>query len=163
MYNGKGTKKKKMINCALSYAVNKRLRRCTQSIECSYLFVACYTQRDQSRKELGPETRRINWPILIALMKEQINQHCFIWGYTMQRPISITYAITHEQCITVAYIYIYIYLEDKSYLPGLSAIRPIKRINLVLLLISKKRLKKRESNASFRVTNRHVEWVTKNR
>lgn len=119
-----------------------------------------YTQRDQSRKELGPETRRINWPILIALMKEQINQHCFIWGYTMQRPISIRdhTRTMHPGCIyTYICVYIYIYLQDKSYLPGLSAIRPIKRINLVLLLISKKRLKKRESNASFRVTNRHVE------
>ena len=64
-----------------------------------------YTQRDQSRKELGPETRRINWPILIALMKEQINQHCFIWGYTMQRPISIR---DHTRTMHPGCIYIYI-------------------------------------------------------
>lgn len=83
-----------------------------------------YTQRDQSRKELGPETRRINWPILIALMKEQINQHCFIWGYTMQRPISIR---DHTRTMHPGCIYTYIYMRVYIYIYRISLICPVYR------------------------------------
>lgn len=44
------------------------------------------TKRDQSRKELGLD-KQLNWLILIALMKEQINQQRLIWGRDAYDPL----------------------------------------------------------------------------